>query len=325
MQFFQYILSVDKNALFLTNFHRIKKHYDDYERFMKHELNLTPKRYLTSDELAKETFDYSTIVAGSDQCWNIKCEDGDDAYFINFIDSKHINKVAYAPSLGSTNIMKVANNIEKYRNYLLDFKALSVRERNAKYWLEELTNRNVDLLVDPTLLLSKEEWMNSFQLVRKSTEKYIFYYAFKYDKEVNERVRDIAKKYDRTVYVIDAKSWTRNALWKYGFKLSDNGGPLEFLSMMRDADLVLTSSFHGTVFSAIFEKKFWFMNSSMHSEDDDRAATLLTQIGLTNRFIDIDLLMKSDAYQPIDYHSVKRCIDNEKNRSLKYLKGSLLR
>ena len=313
------IRKILKNCLFLTNFKKIRNHFNDYNRFIDKELVLSDKEYSTEEELKDEEFEYSTIVAGSDQCWNINCPDGGDAYFINFVKGKAINKVAYAPSLGSSNIVKFAKKPGDYKELLCDFSGLSVRERNAQRWLTELTGRTVDLLVDPTMLFDKQEWLNQFNLPNRRYKNYIFYYAFKYDDEVNEAVKCIAKKYKKDVYVIDAKAWTRKALWRYGFKLTKNGGPFEFLCMIRDSDFVLTTSFHGTVFSSIFHKQFWFLNSSMHSADDDRATSLLAQIGLENRFVSLEELQQKDINSPIDYKRVDSMIAKEKKRACDYL------
>lgn len=283
-------------------------------------LKLTIKSYASNEELKKEKFNYSTIIAGSDQCWNILCEDGDDSYFINFVDGCNINKVAYAPSLGSTNIKKNTKDLNKYVNYLNQFNVLSVREKNAKIWLEDLTGKHVELLVDPTLLFDKRQWLKMFNIEKKEHTNFIFYYAFKYDPEVNIIVKKIAKKYKKDIYIIDAKAWVRNALWRNGFKISQSGGPLEFLKMMYSADMVLTTSFHGTAFSAIFHKNFWFLNSNMHSPDDDRATSLLRQIGLEHRFLDIKNIKKTDLLENIDYSVVDQRIKHEQYKSFDYLK-----
>ena len=300
-------------------YNKFKRHYDDYKKFADEKFELSKGAYETAEELEKIYQNYDVLITGSDQVWNILCRDTDDAYYLNF--AKNIKKIAYAPSFGSTNIIEVLEDTTKYKNYLLDFHALSCRENNGSKWIKELTGREAPVLLDPTLLLSAEEWDKLIDVTDKD-EKYIFYYAFKYSEEVNEKVRMISNKFKMPVIIIDVKSWLKKGI-KYGFKISKNGGPLTFLKLLRNASLVLTTSFHGTVFSIIYHKKFWFIDSSMHNKNDDRAFTLLESVGLEDRMVKVNEVDDTDIMQETDYTEANKKLENLKQKSIDFLRENL--
>ena len=144
-----------RNMLNLFFYRQIQRHNNDYARFKDNNLCLSKKQYSTLQELEREDFPYDTYIAGSDQVWNINAQDFDDAYFLPFV--KKGKKIAYAVSLGATN-PNYSKEREKYSKYVGDFTGISVREKNAQKWIRELANKDVNICVDPTLLLSTDEW-----------------------------------------------------------------------------------------------------------------------------------------------------------------------
>ncbi|MEH7526135.1 polysaccharide pyruvyl transferase family protein, partial [Bacillus sp. JJ1503] len=311
---------VIKNLFYLTFYKKVKTHFDDFNRFINSELKLSDGFFETSKDLEKIADNYDILVSGSDQIWNINCYDADDAYFLNF--TNNVKKVAYAPSLGANNILEHADDVDKYRNYLMDYSALSIREKNGKKWIEELTGREVELTLDPTMLLKRDEW-DDITLSKLYDKEYIFYYAFHYSDEVNRAVKKISEKLNIPVIVLDAKSWAIRRLFSMGFELTEHGGPSVMLSMIKNASLVFTTSYHGTIFSTVFEKPFWFVKSTMLNKGDDRAYTLLEQTGLEERFMDVNKLEEVDLFKPIDYNKVNKKVEKLRESSLEYLKNAL--
>lgn len=373
-----------KNLLCLPGYRIIRSHYSKYEDLINAGFKLSRKKYFSEDELESAGKDYAALVCGSDQIWNVDVEDGGDAYFLSF--AENVRKVAFAPSLGAVNIL-LSERREDYQRYLMDFHALSVREKRGKALLEELTGRRVELIIDPSLLLTKAGWEalagevgqvtdgldtskpgidknipdapdtdnNAFGIhgtnsdgtgayrtspdgagvYRTSPEvvctdgskipsgDFIFYYAFAYSAEVNQKIQQFAKEVDLPVVVMDAKQWFIKHLYTYGFKLTRDGGPMVFLRLIRDARYVLTTSFHGTAFSAIYGKQFSFLDSSMHRADDDRSATLVEQLGLKDRYIPLKELTKDRMNQPVDYALVHGNIERLQEIALDYLKEGL--
>ncbi|WP_010237894.1 polysaccharide pyruvyl transferase family protein [Clostridium arbusti] len=312
-----------RNILSLIFYAPLKQHYNDYNRYIKKYLRSTSSSYKNRDELKGLDKKYEILISGSDQVWNTKCADADEAYFLSF--AHNVKKIAYAVSMASKNIIGQGKDIEdKYRRYILDYKAISVREYNAKKWIEELTHRKVEITLDPTLLLSKVEW-ESFCADKLCNEKYIFYYSMGYYKDINDIVTRISKMCNMPVYVIDARGWARRALYLRGFKLTKHGGPDVFLSMMKNAELVITTSFHGTIFSTMFEKKFWYINNRTKNTNDDRATFILSQLGLENRFIDGNDINENNVWEPIDYNISKQKVQDLKEYSISFLNDAILK
>lgn len=306
----------------LCYYKKFKLHYSDYRSFLEDKITLTDKSYENNEELKSIVPNYDVFVTGSDQVWNICCPDADDAYYLNFVKDKP--KIAYAPSFGATCIAQKSDNPELYKEYLKQMTYISIRENNGAKWIKELIGRDVPVLVDPTMLLTKEDYQKLSSEQEGISGKYIFYYAFNYSDEVNAIVKKISEELGIPVYMLDAKSWVKKAK-KYGFKLTKHSGPIAFLNLVMNAELVLTTSFHGTVFSILGEKKFWFINSSMHREEDDRAGTLLKMFELEERVLetsDIEI-SKSKISSDWNYDSTREILQYERQRALAFLNEAL--
>jgi hypothetical protein len=309
-----------KDVAFGLFYKTINRHTNDYQGFIKDYMILSNEKYDSTEELKQANLEYDILICGSDQVWNTKCLDFEDAYFLPF--TNNIKKISYATSMAANNIIGEGEDFEnKYRRYLMDFQNISVRERNAKLWLEELTGRNIDITADPTLLLSASKWEElAFDPIEGD---YIFYYVSWYTKETNKEIQKISQKYNLPVYVVNAKEWVRRGLWQYGFKLAKNGGPRMYLSLMKNAKLVFTSSFHGTIFATLFQKDFWYIKSPIANKNDDRASFILEQLGLEEKLINKEDIEFVDLWKKVDYIEVQTKIDELKDVSMKYLYESL--
>ncbi len=300
----------------LTNFSNvlhskeIRSMMRDYEQFSTKYLHKSAKSYCSTLELKGMEDKYDMLISGGDQVWNIRCTDADDAYFLCF--ANNIKKVAYSPSLGAMNILKYAKEPDKYRKFLLDYKYLSVREINGQKWLQQLTGCEIPIVPDPTLLYSVDEWCNILPVPEVEGD-YIFNYAFSFANEDNNKLlKYISDKYNLPVYVIDARSYYRYKLGKrFGFKLYEKSGPLAFLGLMKNAKLVLTQSFHGTLFAAKFNRNFWsYKNAIVKNPDDDRARCILNQLGLIHHYQTLSDLKDMDLFEPIDFITVNKIFEN---------------
>lgn len=309
-----------KNALYLANFNLVKTHRQDYLDFIENELTLSKGKYQTSAELEGVEKDYSMLIAGSDQVWNVCCYDADDAYYLNF--AKDIKKIAYAASLGAMNLFKYAKNVETYKKYLEDFKWISIREGNGQKWISELTERDIEIALDPTLLLDKEEWDEIID-ERLIEGDYILYYSFGYPDYNNEVVKAVSDKYKMPVMMLDGKSWIIKSLGRYGFKITENSGPKVLLNLIKHAKLILTTSFHGTAFSVKFEKQFCYLYSDLHNKDDDRCSYLMKQLNVESQNVHINDLLKMDLLAPIDYSNITKDLKPLQEKSLEFLSKAI--
>ena len=307
----------------IMHFNVVKNSREQYEDFKRQFLVLSDKSLRNTRELAKYVTKYDILIAGGDQVWNVRCSDAGKEYYLDFIHD--IRKISYSPSLGGINILKYADDLSYYRNILQEFEMLSVREPNGKRWLEELTGREVDIVADPTLLLTQKEWEELLPLP-EIEGRYIFNYAFYHDfEEVNEALKYISERTGMPVYVLDHKSYDYYHLNKYGFLKYEKTGPLAMLGLMKNASLVMTQSFHGTLFSALFHRKFWSYNTdAYYYSDDDRATAILHQMGLDERYVKInDLRDAPYLLDEIDYDSVDTKINVLRDHSLAYIRSIL--
>ncbi len=300
---------------------KVKK---DYTEFSNIYLKKTSKSYYNENQLTGFENRYDLLIAGGDQVWNVRVSDGSDAFFLNFV--KNVRKVSYSPSLGGTNIMKFGRDPDRYRQYLSEFEAISVREPNGQKWLEELTGRKVKIIADPTLILTPEEWQE-YLPVPDIKEKYIFNYAFYHNrKKTNIALQKISDKVGLPIYVMDIKSWAIYRLDKYNIKKYPKTGPLAFLGLMKNAQLVLTQSFHGTLFSALFNRCFWSYNwEEMTHGEDDRATAILEQLGLNERYQMIDDLVNMSVMEPIDYEECNKNIGQLRQEAYDYIDSFMKR
>ncbi|NGM67258.1 polysaccharide pyruvyl transferase family protein [Sphingobacterium sp. SGR-19] len=303
-------------GLNLLYYQKLKKRYNDFEEFSNNYLVLSSNRIKTSEGLLACDNRYDVVVCGSDQIWNTKAQDADKAYFLPFVKSS--KKVAYAVSFGATNINTISD-VDEYARFINNFSALSVREYNAKKWLEELTSIPVQITADPTLLLNTEDYI---PLCSETgiKEKYIFWYTITYTKTAIEYILEVSKKLHLPIYIIDAKEWSRRNLAKYGIKLAPKGGPSSYLSCIKDAELVLTSSFHGTIFSVMFRKNFWYLKKINFDSKDDRASFLLTQLGLMDRFVNLVDVVNLNLSDEPNYAEVSSKIDELRERSMRFIR-----
>lgn len=301
---------------FIVFFHKKKLYFNNYryEKFKNSNFILS-KEYFISSEIKDN---YSVVVAGSDQIWNITIPDSDDAYFLNWV--KNARKVAYAPSFGARNIKKISNNCSKYVNYLNDFNALSIRENNGKKWLKELVNKDVDVLVDPTLLLDKKDYDKLIDEEFLHPKEYIFFYSPSFDRKVCSLVKKLSLKYNLPVITWSAKKYYLYFIKRFGFKLAEYEDPGVYLNLIKNANLVVTTSFHGTIFSTIYKKKFFVIKNGDMFGDDDRVLTLLKSLKMTNRLISYDFDNNFDYLQEVDYNDYDNTLPILRNKAQKYIK-----
>ena len=295
----------------------------EYEEFSNKYLVLSKKDLSTRKQLGAIASNYDMIIAGGDQVWNVCCPDAGKEFYLNF--THDVRKVSYSPSMGGQNILIKADNLEVYKQLLSEFEHLSIREPHGQQWLQELTGREVKIVADPTLLLSSKEWCEVLP-VPEIEEKYIFNYAFYHNREAtNLGIQEISKKTGLPVYTIDFKQHAVYRLDQYGIKRYKHTGPLAFLGLMKNASLVLTQSFHGTLFSALFNRLFWSYNwEGMHNPDDDRAIAILRQFGFEERYQMIeDIVTMDNVLEPINYVPVNQRIQELRNDAFNYLQDCL--
>ena len=307
-----------KNSVIFLHRNRIVRNNARYEAFKSEKFHLSQENTSRMDQL---TTDCAAVIAGADQIWNITIADYDDAYFLPWVSTA--KRIAYAPSFGARNPVEYAENIEKYKQYLLTFDSLSIREKNGCKWIEDMIGKKVPVVLDPTLLLEREDYAPITASELKLPEKYIFYYAPGYSKQINQLVKKISRKYRLPVIAFNSKSFYLRRLLLYGFRLPQAEDPTTYLQLMKNAAMVITTSFHGTIFGAMFERPVWtIMNGNMLGTDD-RVKTLLTDCNLEDRLIQAEFSEELDYLKKPDYPTLWKRLSELRQASEEYLLSAL--
>ncbi len=265
--------------------------------------------YLNDQPYNGEKLD--AIIYGSDQIWS-KFEYGFDDIFWGIKDSNTDKRISYAASMGS---LAISDNDEAYiKDALSRFSGVSVREKNLQEFLNvhHLFYKQVELIIDPTFLLLKEEWekINPRRIVK---EPYLLFYDFQKDEGTTRIAHYLAEK--KHLRIIRLSDGVEHVNKEEGYMVT--AGPIEFISLFRNADFVVSSSFHGTAFSVIFNKPFYVRQIW----NTDRVKTLLDIMGLTDRFI--DKIDDVDINKSIEYNLVNQKIEQHRQNGLSFLKGKL--
>lgn len=249
---------------------KTKRHYGDFqERFY----TLSRRVYKNPDELAKAVYD--AIITGSDQVWNPEITNGnlDPMYTLHF-QSDRIRKISYAASFSEKHIDR--NMAEELVGRIKSFYAVSVREECLKKYLDNLSQLHIEVVLDPTLLLTKSQWLALMPEKRMIKERYVLLYQARgIKKDVLKQATDLADKLHATVY--DASGMNYRVA-KYGKQYVS---PIEFLNLVFFAEAVVTVSFHGTALSLVLEKPFFSI--CLNDGRDGRVINLLKGMGLSSQ------------------------------------------
>lgn len=300
---------------------KIQSQKTDYEEFRKNVIQVVPNDWeLFPKDLITISDKYDIVVTGSDQVWNVVMGDYDDSFFLQWVTKG--KKIAYAPSLGGHAISE-SKYYERIEQWIKEFDYISVREMSSKVILEEIVEKEVPVLLDPTLLLEKEEWV---ELIgeRMIEEDYIFFYSWAYrERETCKIVMQEGKRLGLKVYVIDASKFAIKDAEKWEFHLCEKGGPLAFLNLMYYAKYSFVESFHGIVFSYIFEKNFWVLDTHEgYHELDTRLKEFLDLFDAQDRVVTKYNYKKRDMNKVFCY-SGNDHFKEKRQKSLQFLKDSL--
>jgi len=308
-----------KKMILLLNHKQMNKQFAEYEDFKRAYFQLSDRSFETVEDFLPYLTDYKAIVVGSDQIWNIKCIDADDFYFLDKVSG--VLKYAYAVSFGANNPFVLQEKRGKYESLLSEFSAISVRERNAQRWIKQAMETNVDICLDPTMLLNRFEWEGLVDVGDNPIIEgdYIFFYCFSISCKEQKFLKEISMKYHMPVYFMDAREWTLRVCMRNDIKLIKRYGPSVYLNIVKNAKLFVTTSFHGTAFASIYEKCFWYIKNEDANGQDDRALTFLTQMGLLDRYKTINELRGIDLLSGRDYTEPKERLAALQRHSLEYI------
>ena len=280
-----------------------------FESFSKGFISQTkPYTAKTVRELNNE---FDIFITGSDQVFNPILTKGDKNYLLNFVDENK-KRFSYAGSFGKTEYFK--NNPSFFYDDFRKFDVLSLREDDIVNLLsEKYPELPVEKVLDPTFLLTKEEWIDRFPIIKDSpsNSKYILIYTVNPGEKLISYAQKMAKEHKLEIIFL-------NNGWKpvVGVKNIYDFGPIEFLRYIYNSDFVLATSFHGLAFSIQFEKQFGVEMMHGTSTGAARLESILREFQINNRSISDDLIIFSEK---IDYKKVNSLLSNSRKKSLSVL------
>ena len=305
--------NIIKNAIAFKHRSALKVKSQKFEDFLSNYINLTDEVSKTCElETFASAFDF--YISGSDQIWNVRAADFESAYYLEFVKSG--KKLSYAASFGPLKIDWGVYNKEKYSALLSQYSAISVRETGSADNVKELIGKDCEINVDPAFLLTKGQWKSIQSNANYHGGGYILLYCLEPSKEQLSMAKSISKKLNLPILVTRYNN--KNDMIN-GFVKKYDCGPLDFLSYIDNAALVLSSSFHGTAFSMIYNKPFYVFGGMK----DSRISSILKIAGIEERSIekyeDIDRV----NLEKVNFSVVNEMINNEREKSKNYLKNAL--
>lgn len=287
----------------IAMYEQFKSKYIDLEK------HISDRYYLNSY--------YDCFICGSDQIWSplfLKNPHA-DFYYASFASKK---KIAYAPSIGVSAIPEELKF--RYVQLIADFKSLSVREPQGQKNLQELTGNKVPIVVDPTLLLQKEDWEKLLP-VQRDVDKYVLAYFL----TPNYMYINYVQKYAET-HGLKLKIFFTDKSYCHLSAELITAGPLEFLKYIRNAKFVFTDSFHGSIFASIFNVQFVtfkrFKNGNSINQNS-RVENLLNMMGISEHLIDENQIENISNLSPINFEAVKLSLKPFIEVSKQYLQKAL--
>lgn len=311
---------VIKKIVVKINFHNMKANErtrkNKFDQFIDEYFRLSPG-FTNITDLARYTEKNAyAVMAASDQIW--LPQHIDSGYFSLQWVPKNVKRFSLASSFGKSIIPY--DMTERYISFINKLDSISVREKDGQRIVEDLTSKNAVLLCDPTMMLSMEDWNEILPEERPYGDKYILCYFLGTNKMHRKYAETLREKTGfKIVSLIHMDEYFAYDE-KYADEMPFSVGPKEFLQYIKYAEFVLTDSFHGTVFSIIFEKKFVVFNRFSNTNSmstNGRITTLLEKIGLQNRLV--DSINISTAFQNVDYKNIAEIVNNERKKAIRFI------
>lgn len=288
-----------------------RRKFDEYRN------NISHSKIYTSETIEESVKNYDAFICGSDQVWKpgVVCKE----YLLEFVP-KDICKISYAASI-SKNKLSVQES-EFIINGLNRLDAVSVREKDAVNLINKYTEKKVEWVLDPTFLLHPIHWETQCEEIKIKGD-YIFCYLLGVNKVQRKLIENLARKNNMKVVTIPFANGDYNFTdASFGDIKVCDAGPYDFLGLIKNAKLVITDSFHATVFSNIFNTDFYVFERTEEVSMNSRIISLLEFLNLKDRFI--QCFNKDIIWESIDFNSIKS-FDEKREECKKFLERSLIR
>lgn len=290
-----------------------------FDLFRDNYLKFSSISFHSFKELKNKANSYDMFVCGSDQIWNPNLYHGNNpSYYLDFAQ-KGKKRIAYAPSLG---ISKVPTEYQESMRELLNrMDVLSSREKTGSNIVEELCGRKCRTVLDPTLLLTREEW-NTIIEKPSVTKKYIFCYVFGDQEYIGRFIRKVREKTQLPILAIPFSERERTS----DFQEVKGAGPQDFVRLIQYASLVITDSFHATAFSCNLNTPFYCLLRNRDGDKNNmnsRVLDLLSMLKLEDRLITGDGDISNNISLDVDFSLSNKILSEKRDEDMKFLFESL--
>lgn len=302
---------------------RSKSQMNTFFQFERQYLPLTKKKYASCKSLKKDFNDYNACICGSDQIWSPYFFD--PAFFLSFITSSKTKKIAYAPSLGITDLNLIKEN---QRELMQKMTFLSCREKEGANLISQITKKEIPVVLDPTLMLETHEWekLANDSNINKSGKYILTYFLHSscYEDSIpHAYIEKLKKETGLPVYNISIFNLINNI---QADKQFDTVGPLDFLSLIKNAEWICTNSFHCCIFSYIFKRKFfvferYMKNGNTGGHQNSRIYNLLQLLGLSDAITNPNSVPNIKKQYNFEIGEINLKIEREKSKN--YLLNAL--
>jgi hypothetical protein len=279
--------------------------------FVEHEIPLSSNKYY-SDNITDSNKEYDVFITGSDQVWNLKLTDGDWHFFLDFVNPER-KKISYAASIVAIN----NDNDVEIKRILDSFSHISLREISGMKYLSSLGFNNTKLVLDPTLLLTKEEWTelaSKYLLEGLLPKQYLLAYFVSPTQSNYEQMKNLSKEVNLPIVLIN---YTHRKVDEVINLTTISPG--QFVKLFMNATFIITNSFHGTAFSINLNKEFVYVLNTEKPEKNERINTLVDLLELTDRDFRF-----ADINNRIDWMSVNQKLEELRRKSIDILQDEIV-
>lgn len=286
----------------------IRANYEKFNQFYNTQFNKTKIKYTADNfnDIVSENID--GFVCGSDTIFCIDEFGLDDGYYANY-DCMKNKSVAYAASFGDSHF--TAESFSVLNERLKNFRSIALRESTMVDYVMSNTTVNVQKVIDPTLLLTAKDY-EKITAPRLENDKYILLYARRYNKNMSDFAEKIANENGWKIIEISLRATNAEK-----HRMFYDAGIEEFLSLVKNAELVITNSFHGAIFSVQFERPFYIFS---REQCDTKIVELLDLFGISDRLMTSG---NEELAEEIDYVTVHKRISVAREKSLEFLNSEM--
>lgn len=306
---FKSILGIRERKISLYN-PNAKKKFDAFNASIK-----LSRPYRSIEDLYANPPEYDLYISGSDQLWNPTQAYCLEPYFLTFVPHGRGKKISFATSLGITELRD--NEKSNFKKWLEQYDGISVREHQAKELLFSFVDKEIEQVADPTFLISPDAW-RSVAVLPDMEQSYILLFTLSHNPTMLEYAQKLSATSGKRLVVLgQIQPSPKND----GYLAVTDAGPREFMGYIQQAEMVLTDSFHCTVFSLLLGTRNFYTYIAPTNRRGSRIEDLLSTFGLESHLLDCSLCQ---SWEELDKNTINReevmsVIEKESIRSLAFL------